>query len=166
MKRFGTLILASLVVSAFALSQPGQTEQPAAPGQSERGWERVEQLRKVRLIEMLDLKEEQSVRFFARHKEHDAARRELMKKKEEALDKIERLLRNRADASELTAVFADVEALEGQLLAERRKFLESLQDILSVEQRARFILFERRFERELRDAFRESQRRRHRAEEP
>ena len=160
MQRMLFVVLVSLMCGMVALSQP---ERPGQPG---RGWERVEQLKKVRLIEMLDLKEEQSVRFFARLKEHEAGHRDLMKQKEDALDKIERLLRNRADSSELTSVFGEVAAIDGKVIAERKKFFESLPDILSVEQQGKFLLFERRFERELRDAFREAQRRRRGVEEP
>jgi Spy/CpxP family protein refolding chaperone len=163
MNPISTIVLVFLVGTALAFAQPGQLE---PPGQTERGWERVEQLRKVRLIEMLDLKEEQSVRFFARLKEHEAARRELTKQKNDGLDKIERLLRNRADSAELTAVFTEVEGIDGKTHAEHMKFFEGLSDILSVEQQGKLLLFERRFERELRDAFREAQRRRHGSDEP
>ena len=40
---------------------------------------RIEELRKVRLIEMLDLKEDQSVRFFARLHDHESAMQDLKK---------------------------------------------------------------------------------------
>ena len=45
----------------------------AQPGPGPRPYERVEQWKKVRMIEMLDLNEEQSVRFFARMNDHQKA---------------------------------------------------------------------------------------------
>jgi len=59
--------------------------QPSMPPPDQRPMERIERLRKVRLIEMLDLKEDQSVRFFARMNEHDKVRKELKRQKGEVL---------------------------------------------------------------------------------
>jgi hypothetical protein len=158
MKQLSRLVALVALVSVVAVAQPG-------PGPGDRGWERVEQLRKVRLIEMLDLKEDQSVRFFARFKEHEAARKELTTERNEVLDKIERLVRNRADSTEYAPLFAEVEGIDTKIVAGRKQFFSSLGDILTIEQRAKLLLFERRFERELRDAFREAQRRRHGTEQ-
>jgi len=147
-------LLLILLAIAPALAQPG----PPPGGQ--RGWERIEQLRKVRLIEMLDLKEDQSVRFFTRFKEQETTRRDLMQQRDEALDKIERLIRNDADSTEYLPVFDEVQGIDEKITTERKRFFDGLSDILTIEQRGKLLLFERRFERELRDAFREAQRRR------
>ena len=88
---------------AFAcilLFPPFLTAQTVHPGDvqgTERPSDRIENLRKVRLVEVLELKEDQSVRFLARMNEHDNARRALMKERGEALDRLERLVRNKAD---------------------------------------------------------------------
>lgn len=139
--------------------------QPARPPE-QRPYERIEQWKKVRLVEMLDLNEDQSVRFLARMNEHENARRELMKSRVETLDKIERLIRNNADGKEIEKVFPEAEAIDTKIVDEGRHFFDGLADILTPEQRGKLLLFERRFEKELRDAMREFQRRRHRSEEP
>ena len=125
-----------------------------------RGFERIERFKKMRMVEMLELKEEQSVRFFARHNEMENNRRALEKQRDEVLDKIERLLRNKADAKEYEKLFADVDSLNRQLTEEKRTFFNGLGDLLTVEQQAKLMLFERRFEKELREAVREVQQRR------
>jgi hypothetical protein len=145
-------------VSAPLFAQPGG-------GPDQRPFERIEQWKKARLIETLDLKEEQSVRFFARLNEHDNTRRELRKEKGEALDKIERLIRNHAEAKELEKVFPEVLGVDEKIAEESRRFFNSLTDILTPEQQGKLLLFERRFERELRDAMHEIQRRRYRGGE-
>jgi Spy/CpxP family protein refolding chaperone len=134
--------------------------QPMRMG-DERPFERIEQWKKVRLIEVLDLKEEQSVRFFARFNEHESKMRELAKQKDEVLDKLERLVRNHADGKEIEKVFPEETAANENLAGENLRFFNSTTDILSSEQRAKLLLFERHFERELREAMREAQRRRH-----
>ncbi len=145
-----------LTVTASALFA-----QPFRMG-DKRPHERIEQLRKIRLIEMLDLKEEQSVRFFARLNEYEGAKRELMEEKMEGLDRLERLVRNRADEEEFEKVFPEVAAVNERIFEREVNFFNSLSDILSVEQRGKYLLFERHFEKELREAMREIQRRRHR----
>ena len=152
--------LYALFLAALTLGLSTMLAQPGRPD-DQRGWERIEQLRKVRLIEVLDMKEDQSIRFFARLKEHDAVRHDLMKEKDATLDKVEQLLRDHASPDAFTTVFEEAASIDTRIQDERKKFFDSLSDILSVEQRAKFLIFERRFERELRDAFREAQRRRH-----
>jgi hypothetical protein len=156
--RIAPLLLVLLPVAALA--------QPPGPPQDSRPFERIEQWKKVRLIEILDMKEDQSVRFFARLKEHDAQRRELHKAKGEALDRLDRLLRNRAAAAELEKAIPEVLAAGDKIQEEERRFFLSLGDVLSAEQQAKLVLFERQFEKELREAMREAQRKRWRQEAP
>jgi Spy/CpxP family protein refolding chaperone len=138
------MMLMTLVLHA----QPG-------PPMDGPGRERIERFRRMRLIEILDLKEEQSVRFIARYNEFENNRRDLNKQRDEILDKIERLVRNNAEEKEIEKVFPEVEAIGRKIGEERLKFFNSLADLLSVQQRAKLLLFERRFETELRDAVRQ-----------
>jgi len=150
---FAACVLFPLLASAQGT---GQSE----PQGGDRPSDRIENLRKVRLVEILELKEDQSVRFLARMNEHDAARRNLIKERGDALDRLERLIRNKADDSEYEKAFADVAAVDDRISAERKGFFSGLADILTPTQRAKMLIFERRFERELREAMREAQRRR------
>ncbi len=134
----------------------------AQPMGNDRQMQRIEQFKKLKLIELLDLKEEQSVRFFARMHEFEKKKQAIMKEKDDLLDKIERLLRNRGDEAELKATFHAIEEREKKILEEELNFHQGLEDILSVEQRGKLFLFERQFHRELREAMREMQGRRQR----
>jgi len=147
-----------LALAVAVLIQP-LTAQPFQPD-DRKPFERIEHFKKVRLIEILDMKEEQSVRFFARLNEHENTRRDITKEKMDVLDKIDRLTRNHADPKEFEKLFPDVSSLNAQLLQEDEKFFNNLSDILSAEQRGKFLLFERHFERELREAMRDVQRKR------
>jgi Spy/CpxP family protein refolding chaperone len=140
--------------------------QPSMPPPDQRPMERIERLRKVRLIEMLDLKEDQSVRFFARMNEHDKVRKELKRQKGEVLDRIERLVRNHAEDQEFEKEYPAVRSIDAKLAEENWNFFDTLKDILTPEQRGKFLLFERHFEVELRDAMREAVRQRHREDAP
>jgi hypothetical protein len=142
-----------LVLPVLVLAQGGNPQET-------RPFERIEQWKKVRLIEILDLKEDQSARFFARLNEHERKKRDLMRERGEVLDKIERLVRNHAGAAELEKVLPDVPAADDRIREEQRGFFNGLGDLLTAEQRAKLLLFERQFEKELREAMREAQRRR------
>ncbi len=155
-----TSLVLLLVLPLVALAQP------PGPPEGSRPFERIEQWKKVRLIETLDLKEDQSVRFFARLNEHDAQRRQLHKARGEALDRLDRLVRNHGSAAELEKAIPEVQAASEKISEEDRRFFSSLNDILTVEQRAKLVLFERQFEKELREAMREAQRKRWRQEAP
>ncbi len=157
MRRLWILLLL-LPLSAYA--------QPPGPPAGGRPFERIEQWKKVRLIEVLDMKEEQSARFFARLNEHETQRRELRKEKGDVLDRLDRLVRNHAESSELEKVIPEVLAVDDKIHDEQNKFYLSLGDILTVDQRAKLLIFDRQFEKELRDAMREAQRRRWRQEGP
>ena len=146
--------LLALCLAMFALQAQAQ------PPMGGPGRERIERFRKMRMIEMLDLKEEQSVRFIARFNEFENATKDLHRQRDEVLDKLERLVRNNADPKEIERIFPEVEAVSRKIGEERLKFFNGLSDLLSVEQRAKLLLFERRFENELRDAVREAQQRR------
>ena len=149
----------TILISGLAMAQPF-----GPPGQ--HSMERIEHLKKVRLMEMLDLKEEQSVRFFSRLKDHEDAMKAIMHDKMDLLDRLDKLVGSEADTKDMEKLFPEVLAVDDRMAKERAKFFNGLSDILSVQERAKYLLFERQFERELRDAMREvRQRREHRGEE-
>ncbi len=151
----------SVLAIVFALLLSGSAPaQEMGPPRGPRHFERIEQLKKVRLIELLDLKEEQSVRFFARLNEHDKAKQALMEEKNDALDRLERLIRNRGNEADFMKLFAEVRDANRRIAELNESFFDGLTDILSTEQRAKLLLFERHFAKELREAMMEVQRRR------
>lgn len=151
------LLLLLLWPAIPLVAQPGPG---GPPPDADRPVERVERLKKIRLIELLEMGEEQSVRFFARMSEHERARGEFVKARNDALDRLERLVRNKAEDREYEKAIGEVREANQKTIEHERKFFEGLSDILSSEQRAKLVLFERRFQRELREAMRDQQRRR------
>ncbi|MBK7257157.1 MAG: hypothetical protein IPI01_05010 [Ignavibacteriae bacterium] len=151
------IALALVLMSMQAQAQPGRPGDPR--------FERVEQLRKVRMIDELELKEEQSVRFFARLSEFDKRRRELMHERHEMLNKLEQMIKDNADEKELEKMFPALVGIDQRMGEEKAKFFTSLSDVLTIPQRAKLLAFERTFEKELREAVRDTQRRRMRTEE-
>lgn len=149
MNRFVLLFLSVVFVTAAHAQPPGRPP-----------LERIERFKKMRMLEMLELGEEQSARFIARYNEQEQKRRELMKQRDELLDRLEQLLRAKADESEYQKLFIEIIDINRRIGEERLAFFNGLSDLLTIEQRAKLLLFERRFENELREAMREAQQRR------
>ncbi len=118
--------------------------------------QRVEQLKKLRLMEALKLDEDTSIRFFVRYNEHQEELRGIGKKRAGAIDELQSLARKNAPEGEIEAKLKEVTGIESEVLATRNKFLEKLKEVLSVRQIAQVVVFERNFNQDLRELMRES----------
>lgn len=114
---------------------------------------KLEQLEKVKLIEALDLSEESAVRFYARRNDFKKEIDELDNKSDDVFNELEKTL----DSSD-----KNIEALQKKLINEhinfrektelkKKQFIESLSDILTIEQISKYIIFERKFRDEIRN---------------
>jgi Spy/CpxP family protein refolding chaperone len=113
---------------------------------------KIEQLEKVKLIEALNLTEDQSVRFFARRNEHRKEIKKLEDRSEELIDNLELLLnqsddKNLNDQKKLLNELLDIRV---QMEVKRKQFILSLNDILTTEQISRLVVFEKKFREEIR----------------
>jgi len=116
--------------------------------------EKIFQLEKIKLIEVLEMDEETAIRFFAR-------RSELKKATDEIQNKIEEIIKNLEVVdkagkvytdNELVSYIRDYNNLHLQMGQRRTEFINSLNDILTYDQIRRLIVFERKFKDELRRA--------------
>jgi hypothetical protein len=115
--------------------------------------EKIEQWEKVKLIEVLNLDENTSVRFFARKKEHTNRIKDILNQREQLANKMEAEFKNGTKVS--NNVYNDqineMVDTEYKIQKERESFIRSLNDILSPEQIAKLTVFEIMFRREIRD---------------
>jgi len=125
----------------------------AQDGHKNSSFNRIENLERIKLMEALKMNEETSVRFFARRMEHKKKLRELDKQSDEILYKIKRTLQDKPDknSSELKKLSEEYFKLQYQIPKERCNFYSSLGDILSEEQIARLLVFEKNFRDEIKN---------------
>jgi len=140
------LVMIILLTVNINLAQPYQKH-----GKNPR--ERMEQLEKLKLLEALNLNEEEAIRFFARRNEFRDEHKDLIQKRDEIILNIELAIgkdksENEADYEKKIKEFLMVEE---KLIDHRAKFLNSLEDILTQEQIAKLIVFESKFKQEIRD---------------
>lgn len=144
------------VIIALTVNLSAQTDGPPhrrghgmGPGP---GSERLERYRKIRLIEALNLKEEEAVRFSAKMNTHESAMREINKELMDIIDALERSISDKPADKEIQKLFENLDQQQQKMFAERRRFHSELRSLLTSEQMARFYVFERNFNRELREA--------------
>src|SRR5579862_5105419 len=121
-------------------------------GHGGKNRERLDEFRKMKLIEVLGLTEDESVHFFAKQTAHEKTIRDLMKTRNDALDKIHELESKKAGADEYSKPVSDVLATDGSLYKERERYQDELKTFLAPDKFAKYLLFERNFGRNLRDA--------------
>ncbi len=120
------------------------------PGPEGKGRERLEQLRRVKLIDALDLNEEQALRLSVREKEFRESERALMDKRKAAIQDLEKLIADKADDTVLKEQLSRLEELNTRIVRDKHGFLLSLTDFLSMQQVAKIVVFEQHFSSEVR----------------
>ena len=115
--------------------------------------ERIMQLEKIKLIETLEMDEETTLKFFARKSEFDREVEEIQKAIDEKLDRMEQLVNSdNLQDEEFKTALDELNLMHTKLVENKTNFIKSLNDILSYQQIAKLVLFERKFREELRRA--------------
>lgn len=139
MKKFAFLLF---VLSVFSFAQDEFDDRMMQN-------KRVEQLINSRIIQVLNLDEQTSLRFFARRNDHRNQMRELSNRRDSILTELRKQLKG-----EKGGYFSIIQAslnVEAEILDEKNSFLLNLREILSEEQIATYVIFERRLRKEVRD---------------
>ena len=138
------LVLSLLLIHSALVAQPN----PRGGGPSQ---ERLELIRLWRLIDELEITEEQSLKLFPVWSKHQRTIRDEQEKRRIVEEELEKLLeRETVSDSELLEKIDALRALERRESELTTAFHKQLEDVLSVRQQAHFALFERRFRRDLR----------------
>jgi hypothetical protein len=145
MKNIKPVLLIMLLFSTALIAQKGKW-------QDEEARERFEQLEKIKLIETLEMDEETTLRFFSRRSEHRKQQDEIQDEIQAKIDNLDVIFKSGrvATTEEIKSSINEINSLQLQLDKNRADFINSLSDILSYEQIAKLIIFEKRFRNELR----------------
>jgi len=115
---------------------------------------KLEQLEKIKLIDLLDMNEKTTLIFFARRHEYFKHQKEIINKRDSLIKVMENEIKNNRYKSKNTTYKKEIKQilnLEQKMLTQRRSFCNSLSDILSSQQIAKLIVFEYRLKREIRN---------------
>lgn len=143
------IIIACLCILPVALlyGQDDEMDRPAL--------KRLEQLKKVKLIEALDLNEDQAIKFFTREKDYRLAERKLIKERIHTADDLEILVKTDTREAEIIKKVGEISEIEKKIITTRWDFLNSVRDVLTPKQIGQLVLFERKFQQEVRRILRD-----------
>jgi Spy/CpxP family protein refolding chaperone len=114
--------------------------------------EMVETIRIYKITEELDLSEDQSVRFFPKLKEMRTAHEEYIASRRRLSEQLEGYLKDpNKFAKDIKSLVSELEAVETKLREKETRIKKEIGNILTPEQQAKYMLFQQRFNREMRE---------------
>lgn len=156
MKKFIILFLLSTLTVSIAQNEEGKHHK--------RFSKKFKELEKIKLIETLNLDEETTLRFFARRNSAKNKIESLLEDSKLNYKNIEEEISQQNGLQNFDELLLNKHTIEKQIIEEREKFINSLNDILTKEQILKFVLFERKFKMDIRDLLIEKGRRKFKKE--
>jgi Spy/CpxP family protein refolding chaperone len=153
----------SLLVLSTAKSQPqGMHGDSAPPGRfgpmSEKMKASFENLRLLKLMEALELTEEQSEKFVPLFYQHRKKMQELGEEKQAVVEKLDSMLQAENAEQQILELIAELDKLNQRVEAERVSFQDEAGQMLTVYQQGRMALFQEHFARRVLESLREFRR--------
>ena len=145
-------LLFSLFVVMAATSVCLAQERPRFPMNGER----MQLIKLWRLVDELEVDEEQAATLFPVWSKHERARKGIIDRRKAAAEELSKLLEADSD-KEIEAQLGKVRDIDAEIQRLDRDFKERLGGILSISQQARLLLFEDRFRSDLRNLVRDFQ---------
>ncbi len=115
----------------------------------ERPEEMLETIKIVRTIEALELNEEQIAQVIPRWRSMKEAMKEFHQSRKERIEELEKLLKSKASSQDVERALENLKAQEKAFRERTESLKDEIDSILTPEQEARLILFERKFHKEM-----------------
>jgi Spy/CpxP family protein refolding chaperone len=147
------LILIVPILGLFGQLPPPPTEGMGPDDKDPRAI--IEKVRIYLLTEKLDLSSEQAMKFFPRLNELRKIEDVFQKERMEIIAKMEKLVQDKASDKELLKALDSFENLMKTKAENDKKVRDELRELLTPVQQAKFMVFQVKFEQEIRDMIRE-----------
>jgi Spy/CpxP family protein refolding chaperone len=116
----------------------------------------LKNLKKWKMIEYMDLNENQSDKFFPRMRELEKRMIEIKTEKELINQKLEVITKDKnATNQEVLELLNELKELDKMQDEIKYRHIESMEDILTPDQMAKYMIFEERFKKHIKDKFKE-----------
>ena len=137
-----------VLIAAFVLNAQDLRQNNQGP------LKKIEELEKVKLIETLGMDEQTTLKFFARRTKYREEQSLLIKNTLNLVDQMSDLTKkdDSKNDEELKKMIVQYQDMENKILRKKQEFYNSLTDILTYNQIAKVIVFERKFKEEIRAA--------------
>ena len=145
------VVVLSFVIATSVMAQEFGRED--GPHRRRPPMQKIEELEKIKLLEILNLDEATSAKFFTRRNQNRIKIFDKMDKVDSVRESIESELKRgkNKDVSRIQKLNGDFCNLSMDVEKERLGFIKSLSDILTPDQIGKYIVFERKFRDEVRD---------------
>ena len=141
------------IIMLFALNDATAQRRWQDNTEGKRRPERLDKYRKMRLVEILNLKEDDAIRFFSKEDAHRDNMHKIMSDRDTVLDELDQIIRDEKPANEMERYINRVRDIDRMMTAERERYHDELKNFLDPVQFGKFLIFERNFGNRLRDAF-------------
>ena len=139
-------IIILLCLVAISFSQPFDEDDPRAI---------IEKVRIYLITKELDLTSEQAVQFFPKLNELQKIEKEFRKKRADMLIELNKLLEHEAANQKILEVIREYENVHNKKIENQKMELKEMKKILSPMQQAKYLIFQEKFEREIRSLIKE-----------
>ncbi len=140
------VIIAILIISTQIIFAQNYWTQ----GQYGKPGSRISELEKIKLIEVLQMDEETTLKFFSRRNLHQINQRKIIARRDSLINYLDKEIINGKNNIDFRNEIDRIFEIEKEISNERIKFFTSLNDILSYEQIAKLLVFEKKFRNEIR----------------
>lgn len=154
MRTSAVAMLLVTVMAGMVLAQP-----PEGMG-NRRAMERLEHFKKIRMVEALDLDEETGVKLVSRYNKHRERMKDLESERKAVIEKLGSLVGGNATEGEYQKCFTELNETEKRIAEVRKRFMDDLKEVLTTKQIAQYLIFERDFMKDVRNAVKDVQRER------
>lgn len=154
-------IMATMLMAGSLMAQPDSAPPPPdfRGGGPHHRWrqmaENMENLRLLKLLEAVDLTEEQSAKFIPLFQRYRSEFKESLDQRRELVDTLADLVDSNASDADLNAAIQRLIDLKSKMERQQNDFLNQCREILTTKQLARLVIFQERFEREILQSLRE-----------
>ncbi len=149
-----SLLLCLVLLPNMIIAQPFLNNAEGGPMNSERREamrEKIETLRMFKMIEALDITQEQSMQFFPLLNEFNDKKQEIHQENVELTKQLRDLLHNSSTKdSDIKSILDEMKSNRDKIHQLENDFFSDTEKILSIKQQAKYIIFQIEFQKELR----------------
>lgn len=127
-----------------------------------RSAERIDSFKKVRMLEALKLDEATGLKLVNRYNAHRDGIKALEQERMIVIERLEKQVSAGATDGEYQAAFRELSEIERKIAESRSRYISDLKEVLTPKQIAEYLVFEKNFVREIRNAIRDVQKERQR----
>lgn len=135
---------------------PHLRQEPTPPLKEDPRWNRIEDFKKIKLIEELNLNEEESIKFFVKHNAMINEFKEIEKQKNKSVQKLEKMLSEQTNDSDIKKEVDNFLSIEQKMFKNKSAFINDIEKTIGQKKVAKYIIFENNFHKELQKIMRDS----------